>query len=128
MSTRVRKLLLLSALVVASQAGVARAAPTILWGVNPGLPLLFFQQGTAPLPTADLRTIHSIGVGQVLADAVWASAVPSVGSQDWQWSSTDSYVAALAASNLRWYPRIDYTPSFYSTNPSLIEGGDPQPQ
>jgi hypothetical protein len=119
--------LLLVHLSLLAAAPPARAA-SALWGVNPGLPLLYFQQGKAPLPGHDLQTIHSIGIGQLLADAVWAYAVPSSGSQNWQWGSTDTYVAALAKYQIRWYPRIDYTPSFYSTNPSLIEGGDPQPQ
>jgi hypothetical protein len=112
---------------LALPVGAARAADTTLWGVNPGLPLLFFQQGGA-LPRKDLQTIHGAGIGQVLADAVWAGAVASPGSEAWQWGPTDAYVAALASYHTRWYPRIDYTPSFYSTNPALIEGGDPLPQ
>jgi hypothetical protein len=79
------------------------------YGVN-AQPL--FAGGTNGWGT-QLSAMEAGGLQLVRADARWSSVEPgrpSGGTHDYDWSSTDAVVQALAERDLRWYPVLDSSP------------------
>lgn len=82
------------------------------------------------LPSAEvLRHLAASGASEFRTDASWSAAEPIGplnGVTRYDWTSFDQTATTLAQAGIRWYPTLDYTPSWASRDGSAFgEPNDP---
>ena len=86
----------------------------------PVVPPAGFFGASGGLPSAGILTqLAASGAGEYRTDASWPTAEPSApvgGTATYDWASFDQTAGALAAAGLRWYPILDYTPAWASSD------------
>jgi polysaccharide biosynthesis protein PslG len=92
----------------------ARTIPSATVGVN--APVLLDDPAADPrLVDAHLAHMERTGVTNVRTDALWAASEPQpprAGVHRYDWRFGDRVAGALAAHGIRWWPILDYAPSW----------------
>jgi len=81
----------------------------------------FGASGSVPSDTAELDALAQSGATEYRTDAAWTTAEPVApvrGMHTYVWASFDAIAATLAEHGLRWFPILDYSPAWASSDGS----------
>jgi hypothetical protein len=99
-------------------------------GVN--APALFNDQQLAPaLLDAHVAEMERTGITTVRTDAMWLASEPAPpvgGVHRYDWSFADRVAGALARHGMRWWPILDYAPSWGATVPGSLHSPPRDPR
>ena len=81
----------------------------------------FGASGSVPSDTAELDALAQSGATEYRTDAAWPTVepvAPAGGTHTYVWASFDAIATTLAEHGLRWFPILDYTPAWASSDGS----------
>jgi hypothetical protein len=81
----------------------------------------FGASGSIPSDATELDALAQSGATEYRTDAAWPTAepvAPAGGTHTYLWASFDAIAATLAEHGLRWFPILDYTPAWASSDGS----------